>query len=112
MAIEMAGDSTSSPSVQPAVLREELRPPYYGKRYSESASRAFYTRYIEYKRRVEHANIGGAVKHQVATVGQLVPSHVQAVFVRLEHGEMKISSTKLAAAIKNMRDMQTAQTWI
>ena len=96
----MAGDSTSSHSVQPVVLREELRPPYYGKYYSESASRAFYTRYIEYKRRVEHANIGGAVKHQVATVGQLVPSHVQAVFARLEHGEMKISSTKLAAAIK------------
>ena len=100
MAIEMAGDSSSSPSVQPVVLREELRPPYYGKYYSESASRVFYTRYIEYKRHVEYANMGGAVKHQVATVGQLVPSHVQAVFARLEHGEMKISSTKLAAAIK------------
>ena len=36
----------------------------------------------------------------VVTVGQLVPSHVQAVFARSEHGEMKISSTKLAAAIK------------
>ena len=74
LAIEMAGDSSSSPVVQPVVLREELRPPYYGNSYSESASRAFYTRYVEYKRRVEHANIGGAVKHQVATMGQLVPS--------------------------------------
>ena len=73
----MAGDSSNSPVMQPVVLREELRPPYYGKNYSESASRAFYTRYIEYKRRVEHANIGGAVKHQVATVGQLVPSQVR-----------------------------------
>ena len=110
--MEMEGDSSPSPGVQPVVLREELHPPYYGKSYSESASRAFFTRYIEYKRRVENANTGGAVKRQVATVGQLVPSHVQAVFARLEHGEMKISSTRLATAINKHAGMQTAQMWI
>ena len=96
----MAGDARSNPTVQPVALREALRPPRQWEiLLGERISRAFYTRYIEYKRRVEHPNTGGAVQHQVATVGQLVPSHVQAVFAGLELGEMKISSTKLAAAI-------------
>ena len=100
LAIEMAGDSSSSPGVQPVVLREELRPPYYGKSYSESASRAFYTRYRRYKKRVKHARRRGAIRHQVVPVSELVPVHVQRVFARLEYGEIKITSQQLAGAIK------------
>ena len=45
------------------VLREELRPPQYGAQFSEDASRTFNTKYLKYKRRVERANLGGAVKY-------------------------------------------------
>ena len=42
------------------VLREELRPPKYGTQLNEDASRTFHTKYLEYQRRVERANVGGA----------------------------------------------------
>ena len=38
------GDGTIS-NVTPVVLREDTRPPAYGDKYSEGASRTFYTRY-------------------------------------------------------------------
>ena len=43
-------------SVTPVVLREDTRPPAYGDKYSEGASRTFYTKYTAYKKRVAHAN--------------------------------------------------------
>ena len=48
-------------NVTPVVLREDTRPPAYGDKYSEGASRTFYTKYTEYKKRVAHANAGGAI---------------------------------------------------
>ena len=54
------------------VLREELRPPQYGTQFSEDASRTFYTKYLEYERRVERANLGDAVKYQLVSMSQLV----------------------------------------
>ena len=58
----------------PIVLREELRSPNYGTLYSEQASRSFYTKYSDYKRRVELANMGGAVMDPVVSMAQLVPT--------------------------------------
>ena len=54
------------------VLREELRPPKYGTQLNEDASRTFYTKYLEYKRRVERANLGSAVKYQLVSMSKLV----------------------------------------
>ena len=96
----MASGSRSAPSVTPVVLREELRPPQYGDEYSESASRSFYIRYEEYKKRVEHANSGGAVRHQVVSISQLVPTHVQQVFARVEKRARTITAAQLVEAIK------------
>ena len=39
-------------------------PPLMGK-YFEGASRTFYSRYREYKKRVAHANAGGAIQREV-----------------------------------------------
>ncbi|CAN0249300.1 unnamed protein product, partial [Scytosiphon promiscuus] len=64
-------------SVTPVVLREDTRPPAYGEKYSEGASRAFYTKYAEYRKRVAHANAGGAVQREVVSMAELIPSHVQ-----------------------------------
>ena len=45
-------------NVTPVVLREDTRPPAYGDKYYAGAARTFYT---EYKKRVAHANAGGAM---------------------------------------------------
>ena len=94
---EEAGDRIMTP----IVLREELRPPNYGTLYSKQASRSFYTKYLEYKRRVELANMGGAVMYPVVSMAQLVPTHLHRVFARVFHDKNTISPLQLAAAIKN-----------
>ena len=92
--------STADPIMTPIVLREELRPPSYGTLYSEQASRSFYTKYSNYKRRVELANMGGAVMYPVVSMAQLVPTHLHRVFARKFHDENTITPLQLAAAIK------------
>ena len=64
------------------VLRKELRPPQYGTQFSEDASRTFYTKYLEHKRRLERANVGGAVKYQLVSMSQLVEMPVQKMLAR------------------------------
>ena len=84
----------------PIVLREELRPPSYGTLYFEQASRSFYTKYSECKRRVELANMGSAVVYPVVSTAQLVPTHLHRVFARVFHHKNTIMPLQLAAAIK------------
>ena len=72
-------------NVSPVFLREDTRPPTYGDKYSESASRTFYTKYTEYKKRVAHANAGGAIPREVVSMAELIPSHVQKAFARAYH---------------------------
>ena len=67
----------------PVVLREDTRPPAYGDKYPEGASRTFYTKYTEYKNRVAHANAGGAIQREVVSMAELIPSHVQSVCSRV-----------------------------
>ena len=73
----MATGTTSN--VTPVVLREDMRPPAYGDKYSEGASRTFYTTYTENKKRVAHANAGGAIQREVVSMAELIPSNVQNV---------------------------------
>ena len=67
----------------PVVLREDTRPPAYGDKYSEGASRTFYTKYTEYKKRVAHANAGGAIQREVVSMAERIASHVQKGFARV-----------------------------
>ena len=69
----------------PVVLREDTRPPAYGDKNSEGASRTFYTKHTEYKKRVAHANAGGAIPREVVSMAELIPSHVQKAFARAYH---------------------------
>ena len=55
-------------NVTPVVLREDTRHPVYGDKYSKGASRTFYTKYTEYKKRVAHANAAGAIQHEVVSM--------------------------------------------
>ena len=52
----------------PVILREDTRPPAYGDNYSEGASKTFYTKYMEYKKRVAHAHAGSAIQHEVVSM--------------------------------------------
>ena len=61
-------------NVTPVVLREDTRPPAYGDKYFEGASRTFYSRYMEYKKRVAHANAGGAIRREVVAIAELFPT--------------------------------------
>ena len=72
-------------NVTPVVLREDMRPPAHGDNYSEGASRTFYTKYTEYKKRVAHAYAGGTIQREVVSMAELIPSHVQKVFSRVYH---------------------------
>ena len=71
--------SADNSAVSPAVLREELRPPRYGTQFTEGASRTIYTKYLEYERLVERANLGGADKYQLVSMAPLVDTPVQKV---------------------------------
>ena len=83
------------------VLREDTRPPAYGDKYSEVASRTFYSRYMEYKKRVAHANAGGAIQREVVSMAELIPSHVQKVFARVYHATRTITPTQLVVAVQS-----------
>ena len=62
----MAAMATGTRSnVTPVVLREDTRPPAYGDKYSKGASKMFYTKHTEYKKRVAHVNAGGAIQREV-----------------------------------------------
>ena len=63
-------------NVTPVLLREATPAPAYGDSYSEGASRTFYTKYTEYKKRVAHANAGGAIQSEVVSIAELIPGHV------------------------------------
>ena len=78
-------------NVTPVVLREDTRPPAHGDKYSEGASRTFYTKYKESKKRVAHANAGGAIQREVVSMAELIPSHVQKVFARVYHESRTVS---------------------
>ena len=47
--------------------------PTYGDKYFEGASRTFYIKYTEYKKRVAHANAGGAIQREVVSMAELIP---------------------------------------
>ena len=83
----------------PVVLREDTRPPAYGDKFSEGASRTFYTKYTECKKRVAHANAGGAIQREVVSMAKLIPSHVQKVFARVYHESRTISPPQLVVAV-------------
>ena len=68
----MATDTRSNVTL--VVLRENTRPPAYGDEYSEGASRTFYTKYTEYKKRVAHANARGAIQREVVSMTELILS--------------------------------------
>ena len=88
-------------NVTPVVLREDTRPPAYGDKYFEGASRTFYSRYMEYKKRVAHANAGGAIQREVVSMAELIPSHVQKVFARVYHATRTITPTQLVVAVQS-----------
>ena len=91
-----SGDS----SVMPVVLREEMRPPQYGIRMTEGASRSFYTKYLEYKRRVERANLGGTVQYPIVSMAQLINTPLQKAFARRYFSEGSITPLQLEEAIR------------
>ena len=76
--------------VTPVVLREDTRPPAYEDKYFEGASRTFYMKYTEYKKRVAHANAVGAIQREVVSIAD-IPSHVQRVFARVYHESRTIT---------------------
>ena len=88
-------------NVTPVVLRENTRPPAYGDKYSEGASRTFYTKDTEYKKRVAHANAGGAIQRVVLSIPELIPSHVQRVFARVYHESRTVTPMKLIDAVES-----------
>ena len=85
----------------PVVLREDTRPPAYGDKYSEGASRTFCTKYTEYKNRVAHGNAGGAIHLEVVSMAELIPSHVQKRFARVYHESRTISPTQLVVVVES-----------
>ena len=88
-------------NVTPVVLLEDTRPPAYGDKYSEGASRTFYTKYTEYKKRVAHANTGGAIQREVVSIAELIPSHVQNAFARVYLESRTITPTQLVVAVES-----------
>ena len=64
----------------PVVLREDARPPACEDMYSEGASRTFYTKYTEYKKRVAHANAEGALQREVVSMAAYSESRAEMFF--------------------------------
>ena len=88
-------------NVTPVVSREDTRPLAYGDKYCEGASRAFYTKYTEYNKRVAHANAGGAIQREEVSMAELIPSHVQKVFARVYHESRTITPTQLVVVVES-----------
>ena len=100
MPIAVMATGTRS-NVTPVVLREDTRPPAYGDKYSEGAPRTFYTKYTEYKKRVAHANAGGAIQREVVSMAEPIPSHVQRRFARVYHESGTITPMQLVVAVES-----------
>ena len=89
-------------NVTPVVLREDTRPPAYGDKHFEGASRTFYIKYTEYTKRVAHANAGGAIQREVVSIAELIPSNVQIFFARVYHESRTITPTQLEVAVESL----------
>ena len=76
----------------------ERDPRGLGDKYFEGASRTFYSRYMEYKKRVAHANAGGAIQREVVSIAELIPSHLQKVFARVYHKSRTITGVLMSYA--------------
>ena len=61
----------------------------------------FYTKYTEYKKRVAHANAGGAIQSEVVSIAELIPGHVQKGFARVYHESRTITPTQLVVAVES-----------
>ena len=85
----------------PVILLEDTRPPAYGDNYSEGASKTFYTKYMEYKKRVAQAHAGSAIQHEVVSMAELIPSHVQKGFARVYDESRTITPTQLEVAVES-----------
>ena len=56
-------------------------------------------KYTEYKKRVAHANAGGAIQREMVSMVELIPSHVQKVFARVYHESRTITATQLVVCL-------------
>ena len=68
-------------------------------------------KYREYKKRVAHANAGGAIQREVVSIAELIPSHVQRAFTRVYHESRTITPMRLVDAVRAMLGMVRAQRW-
>ena len=64
------------------------------------ASRTFFAKYLEYERRVERANLGGAVKYQLVSMSHLVDTPVQKMLGRRFSNRGSITQQQLETAIE------------
>ena len=98
-------------NVTPVVLREDTRPPAYRDKYSEGASRTFYTKYTEYKKRVAHANAGGDVQREVVSTAERISSHVQNVLQACTMNRAPVLRRVLWLGLRAMLGMVRVQRW-
>ena len=96
-------------NVTPVVLREDTRPPAYGDKYFEGASRTFYINDTEYTKRVEHANAGGTIQREVVSIAELIPSHVQNVLLACTMNRTQVLLRSLKLRLRAMQGMVRAQ---
>ena len=110
MSIAVMATGTRS-NVTPVVLREDRRPPAYGDKYFEGASRTFYIKYTEYKKRVAHANAGGAIQREVVSIAELIPSHVHKVLLACTINPAQLLLRSLKLRLRAMLGMVRALKW-
>ena len=71
----------------------------------------FYIRYTEYKKRVAHANAGGAIQREVVSIAELIPSHVQNVLLACTMNRTQVLLRSLKLRLRAMQGMVRAQRW-
>ena len=82
------------------VLQEELQPPDYLTQLNVDASKIFFTNYLEYKRRIERANVGGAEKYQLVPMSQLVIGNVRTTMAWRFFNKSSMTEPQLEWAIE------------
>ena len=85
--------------------------PAHGDKYSEGASRTFYTKYTEYKKRVAHANAGGDVQREVVSTAERISSHVQKVLQACTMNRAPVLRRVLWLGLRAMLGMVRVQRW-
>lgn len=87
-------------AVRPLVLSEPINPQNYGEIWTQEASGNFFAAYLGYKERIVLGDSQGTVRHERASMGQLIPIYIRRCSEDMYKNRRPMNYMELLDAVK------------